>query len=328
MQKQVALFILYLSFIQLHYGQPIQSASGYDVLRIENEITLAVPITLEDSVWQYMNFKYLGKDLFLHSIDPSFKCKTEEDLFVDQYFDNTSLQLMKSKNSVRHRTRIVLTDTQNKKNGRELIQIKIDDVGNNQLNRGEYKYPVKHYKKIKKPFDDHPFLKLAKRKKRNDLISRLKEFNIDATGLFPTLQLEQKRRRIYVFKDTTAYATLTLDHVLAIFKGRKASFVQLELELNEIGYTESDSLTRIEMEKTTQLMKEDMLHRFPDIHQDQTPKYYKSAMLLGLNEKGSTSTQNRKDNQLLQPILIVGLLMALFVFGIMIIRKQVRERKK
>jgi hypothetical protein len=196
---------------------------------------------------------------------------------------------------VRHRSRVVLTDSESRKNGRELMQIKINHIDGNALNRGEYKYPVKHYKPggNEEEYDNHAFLGLVKRKHRVRIIDRLKDNGIDALKLEPSILITQLRKRVYVFRDTSAFATLTLDIDSAFYLGDEAQFTEMEMELNEIAYTMADSTERQRMEAINDLLRKDLLTHFPAIHQDQTPKYNKAAARFGIDPKNGKYGKGR-----------------------------------
>lgn len=261
-----------------------QAESGsHDVMRIENEFKLAVPSNLEDSVWQYLLARYDNNNFFLKELDPSFNTQFAEEFFVDQYFDDKAFRVMASMNGVRCRSRVVLSDPYSEKDGRDLIQLKFNEIGSdNNLNRGEYKYPVDDEALQLSNNNPQPLLRLAETAYRKEVIRRLKQHGIDAFSLYPTIRLEQMRRRAYVSKGAVPFATLTLDNVTALYEGQSRQFVELELELNEIGYTQSDSAGRAEMERINGLVKTDILNRFPAIKQDQTPKYNKAGLAFGI----------------------------------------------
>ncbi|MCB9264552.1 MAG: hypothetical protein H6558_05950 [Lewinellaceae bacterium] len=99
------------------FGQSSEfDAGGYDAMRIENEIKLTVPNEIVDSVWQYLQDRYNNDNLFLKKFDSGFHTKFAEDFFIDQYYDNEEMQLLKRQFGVRHRTRYVLTDSTDRKN--------------------------------------------------------------------------------------------------------------------------------------------------------------------------------------------------------------------
>jgi CYTH domain len=267
------------------YAQGEFDPGDYDALRIENEIKLVVPREIQDEVWVYLQKRYAPPSTFLAGIDSSLHAVFALDRFSDQYFDNADFQLVRMASGVRHRTRQVLTDTTSRKNGRELMQIKINNIDQNDLNRGEYKYPVKHYKPGGKvvEHDEHPMLGLVKRKNRAGIIEKLQLNGVDALSLAPTILITQYRKRLYVYKDSSAFATLTLDIDTASYLGDQALFTELEMELNEIAYTNGDTSKRAEMEQVNSVFRQDLLQQFPAIHQDQTPKYNKAAAAFGID---------------------------------------------
>ena len=270
------------------FGQSSEfDAGGYDAMRIENEIKLTVPNEIVDSVWQYLQDRYNNDNLFLRKFDDGFSTKMAEDFFIDQYYDNEEMQLLKRQFGVRHRTRYVLTDSTDRKNGRQLLQVKVNDIDDNQLNRAEYKYPIKYYGTPNTPIDGHPLFRKIQRDQRKPLAGRLNELGIDGFSLFPTILIEQLRQRVYVSLNGGSFATFTLDGVTASFGGQSTHFTELELELNEINYTLGDSTTRAKMEAINEEIKGDLLATFPSIKQDQTPKYNKGFTALGLQDFSS-----------------------------------------
>ena len=270
------------------------SAGDYNMLRIENEIKLSVPNELADSVWAYLKKRYNNERLYLREVDSTFNSKIAEDIFIDQYFDNDNFDVMKTSNGIRHRARTVLTDPSNRKNGRELIQLKVNGISTNILNRAEFKYPVKYYEEQTEMWDAHPFLGIAQRRYRQDIVDRLAGYGLDGTGLYPTIRLDQLRKRVYLYRGLDPFATLTLDHVTAHYGNDSAYFVELEMELNEINYTESDSASRAEMEEINADLKADLLKTFPSVHQDQTPKYNKAALRFNLPLADGTDAKKAK----------------------------------
>ncbi|MCB0581862.1 MAG: CYTH domain-containing protein [Phaeodactylibacter sp.] len=270
------------------FGQSSEfDAGGFDAMRIENEIKLAVPNEIVDSVWNYLKARYDNDNLFLKEFDAGFSTKIAEDFFIDQYYDNEEMQLLKRQFGVRHRSRYVLTDQTDRKNGRQLLQVKVNDIDDNMLNRAEYKYPIKFYGTPNTPIEGHPLFRKIHQDHRKALAERLHEFGIDAFSLFPTIKIEQLRRRVYVSLNGNSFATMTLDGVTASFSGQSTHYTELELELNEINYTLGDSTARAKMEAINESIKGDLLATFPSIKQDQTPKYNKGFEALGLKDFSS-----------------------------------------
>ncbi len=281
--KNAVLFFCSFLLISNVYGQEDFSAEGSNVLRIENEVKLAVPESISVEVWNYLTTKYADENLPEIMSDDLFDSKIDEDLIVDQYYDNLDFQLLSGSNGIRHRKRFVIMDTASRKNGRELMQIKINNINSNEQSRGEYKYPVKYYDTNKEKYDNLAFLGLISREYRESVVFLLNKHGIDATKLFPTIIVEQLRKRLYITKRDQPFLTITLDYVTSKYKDKECKFVELELELNEICYTESDSAVKAKMEGITNDIKTGLIEKFPSIKQDQTPKYNKSANYMGLD---------------------------------------------
>ncbi|NBC09174.1 MAG: CYTH domain-containing protein [Bacteroidetes bacterium] len=280
---------------------------GIDALRIENEVKLSVPEALSDSVWNYLLQTYLdGTPDFLRNHIPPFSYQVATDSFVDQYYDTQRFSLLQLRSGARYRQRFSLSGAGGEKDGRELIQLKMDSEGSNALSRGEYKYDVEHYQKAEEPLDYLPFMGRVKRGQRDKLISRLKEYGINPESLSPTIRITQIRRRLYFFTGDRPFSTLTLDAVTADYQGKGTHFHELELELNEIRYTESQASEREAMEAVNNLVQEDILRRFPGIVQDQTPKYNKAATAIGISA-GASNTRYYL-------LGLIGLLLAGFLF--------------
>ncbi len=263
------------------------SDTNFDVMRLENEVKLSVPNSISDSVWQFLQTRYQTPNSFLKEIDNAFHSSSAVDLFIDQYYDNEDMQLLKFQYGVRHRSRYVLTDSTDDKHGRQLVQIKIDDVGENTLNRSEYKYKSKPYAIPENSLDGHPFFGRVHKGHREQISRRLHDHGIDPLKLVPSIKIEQLRKRIYISYGHEPFATLTLDSVTAVFNGETAQFTELELELNEINYTQADPISRHKMETVNDMIKGDLLAAFPSIEQDQTPKYNKAFEALGLQDLSS-----------------------------------------
>lgn len=297
-----------------------------NTLRIENEIKLVVPIPIQDSVWAYLQGRYTAPSAWLASLDSSLHAIWAEDLFYDQYFDNPQYKLATLQSGVRHRRRQVLTEPKSRKDGRELIQIKLNDIDHNDLNRGEYKFPAKHYKPGGKvvEHDDHPFLGLVKRKYRADVIAHLQKIGVQAQELAPTIMIRQYRKRLYVLRDTLPFATITLDIDSAFWEGKSHAFTEMEMELNEISYTLGDSAQRARMEGINDRFREDLLARFPAIHQDQTPKYTKAAIAFGIDPK--TGALPGKPFPWTALLWIAGITLPLLGF-LLVMRGRVRHRR-
>jgi hypothetical protein len=301
------------------------SAGDFNFLRIENEIKMTVPNEIVPNVWEYLKKRYANEDLYLKETDSTFNSKFAEDLFTDQYFDNANFDILKTQNGIRHRSRIVLTDADHEKNGRQLMQLKVNNISTNELNRGEFKYPIKYYDTPEEEWDGHPFLGNVDRKYRTDLVNRLQSYGVNALTLHPTILCKAFRQRVYLYRGLDPFATITLDHVTAHYQGDSAHFTEIEMELNEINYTESDTAERAKMEKINDDIKVDLLNEFPSIVQDQTPKYNKSANLLGIDYMpAAVEYVPRRDPSVYYYAIAIGSFLFFIVLAAMTLS---RERK-
>lgn len=258
-------------------AQSTGSASHNGLMRVENEYKLHVPDTLADPLWIWLVAEFGPEHCVLRERDSSFASKVATDRIVDQYFDDEKLRLLEVGNSVRLRSRQVLTDTLDRKHGRRLMQVKINRVDDNVLNRGEYKFKPDTLTADSAggPLERHPFFGLVLPSHRDSLRSILSRYGMMADSLRPTALIDQMRRRIYINRDIMPFATLSLDVVTGTMSGRWCTFTELELELNENGYTGSDSTERAAMERVNEFIKDHVVGRWPQVKQDQRPKYTK-----------------------------------------------------
>ncbi len=290
-------------------------------MRIENEIKITIPIEDFNEIYSYLQDNYNTENFFLHKMDSNFSVTFAEDLIIDQYYDNEKMQLLNGRDGIRHRKRSVLSNPEDEKHGRELMQIKIDSVGDNPLSRGEIKYKVKHYRKKEAEFDSHDFLGVIDREDRYRAILELKRFGIEPLDLFPTIKIEQNRKRVYVSYEQNPLMTVTLDSVTSTYKRETSTFIELELEINENLYTQSDSIKRQELESYSTMIFEDLKTNFPKIKQDQTPKYNKAFAQLNITE--FTKPKNYVG------IIILGLFCGIVLVIIsIVIYKKIKNKKQ
>lgn len=244
--------------------------------RIESEYKLAVPEGQEDALWEYLQNAFSTKALL--EIDSHLYSNTSSEIFIDHYFDNAAQVLLENGAGARHRKRF-LKDSLIK----ELVQLKLSGVDSSGVARMEVKF--NHYEKVKKRDRQaamHPFWKHIRPKDRAEVNLELAIFNIKGDDLYPALKLKQERRRVYIFEKGEPLMTMTLDRVESFYFPYPA-FTEVELELNEIRYTEGTMEERAWMEDFNKNMKRQILENFPDLKQDQTPKYNKMYKVINKN---------------------------------------------
>ncbi len=254
------------------------SGIGLGESRLESEFKLAVPADQPEAIWAYLNEAYGPKGTMLSRLGEGYTAAFATDEFLDRYFDTPELPLLRMHSGLRHRTRYILKGKDKTKDGRQLVQLKLGTEDESGVVREEDKYEVrKDPGKVKFEEDRLPGVGLVKRGERPFLVERLKALSIQPEDLTQAAVLLQTRRRVYISHNDQAFATITLDHVLARSFLYVVSFHEMELELNEIAYTEADQATRERMTRLNAQMKEELFTRFPGLKQDQTPKYNKAV---------------------------------------------------
>lgn len=244
--------------------------------RVENEYKLDVPCELTEEVWGYLLDRYSNVQQLLGHLGGTFIAQFADEHFRDQYFDTPDWTLLHMQGGIRHRQRTIIESDDLSKNGRELIQIKLDRPGDLEVNRTEIKFHVRRGSNVRTLPDLHPLVGLVQTSRREEFKDAIAQIGIDAGELRPSLLLEQRRRRVYIERDHEPFATITLDEVRTRQWMRSVAFVEIELELNESAYTLAAQSEREEMQGINDVIKHDIRRTFPSITQDQTPKYNKA----------------------------------------------------
>jgi len=251
-------------------------AHGFNIVRVEQEDKITVPADKADEVWAFL-LHYLHEDTAsLKKLDPNFTSYWSEELFIDTYYDTPSLQVHERRGGVRHRRRKNLTNPNDRKSGRELMQIKINDLSDNQLERGEVKYEIQYPKMINSPEDAHPMLGIVKPSHREDFKARLTKLGFDPHSMRPILTINDIRRRVYVRRNNEPFLSVSFDNASASTLWAKWHFYEIEPELNEIPFTEGDEATRAYMEKINTEIINTLMTKFPYLKRELTPKYCKA----------------------------------------------------
>jgi len=252
-------------------------ASGVNVLRIESEAKLRVPLEATEAVWTWLVQRYADCS-WLDRDGSRFSAVLGDELFEDVYFDTPALQLLATDSGIRHRSRIVKSGGAIHKDGRQLVQIKINRGDSSGLDRGEIKYTVNPGGRTAEA--QHQLLGLVDQDEREDCIQRIAEAGIDPYALRRVLAVDQVRRRVYLSDQQGAMATLTLDECSLREWGVRRNWTEIELELNEVRYTEANEAKRAWMKKLVADVQADLQRAFPAIVQDQTPKYTKAFRMM------------------------------------------------
>ena len=235
--------------------------------RIESEYKIAVPAEEAEEVWTYLQTAF-GKNE-LQILPTACQTSTSVEVFHDTYFDDVDKSLLGFKAGARYRQRYI-----NDSLVKSLIQLKVptqDELG---VAREEHKFSPEADRDITDRTGLHPILKHIKQKDLSDVDLVLGQFGTSARKMTESIKLNQIRKRVYVSDERGALMTFTLDEVSS-FYFPYTSFVELELELNEIRYTDADIIEQESLEEMNAKAKQALFDRFDNLKQDQTPKYNK-----------------------------------------------------
>ncbi len=238
--------------------------------RIESEYKLDVPNEVADELWTF-----ISEGVILDEIDlrEELNSNVSVEQFLDVYFDDDEYRLYQKDVGLRYRKRFVDDELI-----KVLIQLKtpleVDGVA-----RNEIKFDIKKSIDSNDLLARHALLRHVKKKNREELDYFLRKFGTTSQAMKQSLSLTQTRKRLYISDSISALATVTLDFV------RNNSFpfqhfTELELELNEIRYTEASVEEKRSMEIFNQSLKNQLFEKFPQLHQDQTPKYSKLKAMI------------------------------------------------
>lgn len=236
-----------------------------DAQRIESEYKLAVPEAHAEDLWIY-----LQSDDLLSSLSSQLNLVTRASVedFVDIYFDDANRQLYAQQIGLRHRSRYI-ADTLAK----QLVQLKTPLQADG-VARTETKYQVKRKQSKNDLFARHPLIRFIKKSDRPSLDYELSLYGVKSKLMDESVTMRQTRKRIYIADSIGALATITLDKVSQMeFPNLK--YTEMELELNEIRFTQADQIGKQKMEQFNKQLKAALFAKFPELIQDQTPKYNK-----------------------------------------------------
>lgn len=305
------------------------SAHGFNVLRVEQEDKLWVPVDKADEVWAFMEKRFVTDQAYIKSIDPEFDSYWYLEEFWDTYYDTPTFQLREMQNGVRHRRRINLSNPEHNKSGRELVQIKLNKLdAEKPLNRGELKYEVEPPAQPVDRDDQHPLLHLVKPEHREDFKARLREQALDPYSLKEVLTVHDMRSRIYITKNKLPFMSISFDRADTGIWWAKYNFVEIEPELNEIPYTEGDAATREYMEKVLGQIVSEIRTEFPFIEQNLTPKYNKSFNALEEQLPFLKFLVKNQMNNTQGLGIILLLIMTPIIIGLHFLSRKIRSRKK
>ena len=247
----------------------------FDQLRIENEDKIVVPYDKVNEISDYLITRYIKTDKFLKEINSNLIASSSTEEFTDIYYDTPDLAILANSGGVRYRQRLNLTDPNDKKSGKELMQIKINNVSSDKLSRGELKFDIEHLTNKISSDDKHQMIGLVKNSQREDFKTVLKDLGFEPYSMKPIINIKDYRQRIYFSYNNEDFVGISLDQVTAERDGRVGYFAEIEPELNEVAFTEGDDAKRQLMKEIQDRMVGDLMTKFPYLYQDLAPKYTK-----------------------------------------------------
>ncbi len=251
--------------------------------RLESEYKLDVHPEDVSALWTFAQSEYGQSQFDLAGLQLNGQASTE--VFIDKYFDVSDGSFADGEISLRHRKRF--------KDGqllKQLIQLKTP-YSEDKVIRNEIKFEVSESKNINDSSQRHDLLKYLKSSDADRLAYHLVPLKVRPEALEFSLKLKQTRKRIYISDHTGAsIATITLDEVnLARFPFNH--YAEMELELNEIRYTQADAEERKKMTDLNEAIKTQLSNNFPRLKVDQRSKYRKMKLLVD-NSVAATTYDN------------------------------------
>jgi len=249
---------------------------GADAARVDSQITFRIPDGQAGAVYEYLKGKYVGKTGILHDRFPDLdlhgQAMSDVSLFTDEYYDTPSLDLYRTLNSTRHRTRINTTNPGDRKSGRELVQMKITPRGDFTM-RSEFKYKVSRANGHKTMGDLHPLIRLIDIPQREDFEKVFRNAGIDPYALKYFFTIRQVRSRGYINWGDTNIFSFSVDEGRAGILWAEGRFASVDMGLVENEYTEADEARRETMWAIRDAIIEDLLQHFPELTQTTNSKY-------------------------------------------------------
>ena len=255
---------------------PHTSGFGSDAARIDSQITLKIPEEQADAVYNYVKGKYAPGQMIVMEQFPAVRLLGQEmsdvSVFTDEYFDTPNLDLYKTQNSARFRSRINTTHPEDRKSGRQLIQLKVTPPGRFDM-RNEIKYNVKRSAVGQYRDPQLPFVQLVSKGKRSDLTELFAKAGIDAHALQHILTITQTRSRVYINWEQNNIVSFSVDKGEARILWATGRFASVDIGLVEKTYTAADESARKTMWQIRDAMIDDLRKKFPDLTTNSDSKY-------------------------------------------------------
>lgn len=346
MKKLIALCVIGLAFCQPSFADdelededgcpPAPTLESFgERNRIEQEAKITVP---EDEVERFFNFistRYAPDSPHLKTYNLNITTAYGEEFFEDAYYDTPQSHLRQQAGGIRIRTRENTNNPQDRKNGRSLIQVKLSNVDIKDA-RTELKFLPSTQKRRDKclgslseheraqveRYDAHPLLGAVLESQRLGFIKLVKQLGLDPEALENVVTIHQKRRRVYFKKNGNAAMTITLDQTSASQLWKRVGFTEVEIELNELAFTEASEGERERLMAFSDTIQHELNQNFPRLQKDQTPKYNKIRNRLDQEKKNDPIFAAVADHETTVAAIFILLTLGGGAVGLFALRKK------
>ena len=185
---------------------------------------------------------YLLKENFINKKVISFKKNTykivrsQNELFIDEYYDTATQSLFKNKSSLRYRKRFI-----NGVSSKNLIQFKTPKENNELLGMNEFKIIINLDDIIVSYRDFKNYINRAKNQ-NSKLYKQLRNY-VNISKLKPVFSVTQNRDRFYLQEnDGKTIFTISFDEVIYSKELLKKTYNVIEFEINEKIMASSDKI--------------------------------------------------------------------------------------
>ena len=179
---------------------------------------------------------FINKKVILFEGNTYKIVRSQNELFVDEYYDTVLQSLFKKKASLRYRKRFI--DSVGSKN---LIQFKTQQENSELLGMNEFKIEINLDEMIVSYRDFKNYINRAKNQ-NSKLYKQLRNY-VNISKLEPVFSVTQNRDRFYLQEnDGKTIFTISFDEVIYSKELLKKTYFVIEFEINEIIMASSDKI--------------------------------------------------------------------------------------
>jgi len=249
---------------------------GTESARVDSQITLKIPEGKAPEIYRYLRDTYTNNNKLIKKAFPDLDLygQTQEDIsqFTDEYFETPNFDMYYGLNTVRHRSRINTINADDRKSGRELVQIKTTVPGKFDI-RTELKFDVETNNKYKTPDGLHPLISLIDKYQREDFKKALTTVGMNPYDLKYIFTIVQTRSRVYMNWGAENFLSFSVDEGYTKALWAEGNFSSIDIGLVETVYTEADEAKREKMWEIRDFIVKDLQDHFPDLKQETSDKY-------------------------------------------------------